>query len=179
MSRLTFVITAYAAVSIQAGLAPLWGVPHGGSQATPSLLLILTCFLALMAPSLTAVWSAVILGLLADALSAVPLVGPHALGFALGAYVVLQLRGLVFRESVLTLAFMTLAAGVFAHLGAVALIAIRSIPLTPGGAVEGFVAADELVGRFFDVLYTAAASVPVGWLLFRTASWWGFPAKRM
>ena len=98
------------------------------------MLLVLLCFVSLLAPGALTLWAALLLGLIADALAGTPIVGPHALGFMLGAYLVLQLRGLVFRESVFTLAFMTLAAGVFVHLAAVALLAVRGLPLTPGEA---------------------------------------------
>lgn len=178
MNRIVFIVAAYAAVALEAGLAPLWSIPHGDAAAGPSLLLILTCFIALLASPVTTGWAALVLGLIADASASVPMLGPHALGFLLGAYVVLQLRSLVFRESVFTLAFMVLAAGVFAQLGAVALVATRALPITPASGVEGFVAANELVDRFFDVLYTAVAAMPVGWLLFRTTPWWSFGGRR-
>ena len=177
MSWLVFALTAYLLTAVQAGLEPLWSIPHGASAAAPSLLLVLLCFIALLASGTTTGWAALLLGLVADALAPTPMIGPHALGFMLGAYVVLQLRALVFRESVFTLAFMVLTAGIFAHLVAVAVIAVRATPLSPAGAMPGFVAADQLVDRFFDVLYSAAAAIPLGWVLFKTSGLWDFPSK--
>jgi len=180
MSWLVFLLTAYLLTAIQEGLAPLWSIPHGSpgtASASPSLLLVLVCFVALLAPGTTAGWAALVLGLIADALAPTPMLGPHAIGFMLGAYVVLQLRGLVFRESVLTLSFMVLTAGVFSHLAAVALIAIRALPISPTDPMPDFVAANELVDRFFDVLFSAAAALPLGWVLFKTSGLWDFPSK--
>ncbi|MFW6336153.1 MAG: rod shape-determining protein MreD [Phycisphaeraceae bacterium] len=178
MSWLVFALMTYLLTALQEGLSPLWSIPVGrAAEAAPSLLLVLLCFVSLLATGATSLWVALLLGLIADALSGTPIVGPHALGFMLGSYVVLQLRALVFRESVFTLAFMTLAAGLFAHLAAVALLAIRGLPISPAEVTPGFAAADQLVTRFFDVLYSAVVAIPLGWLLFKTAPLWRFPSK--
>lgn len=178
MSWLVFALAAYLLTALQEGLSPLWSIAYGrAAEAAPSLLLILLCFVSLLAPGAASLWAALVLGLIADALSGTPIVGPHALGYMLGAYLVLQLRALVFRESVFTLAFMTLAAGLFVHLAAVALLSIRGLPVSPAEATPGFAAADQLVTRFFDVLYSAVVAIPVGWLLFKTAALWRFSSK--
>jgi len=177
MNPFIFLLFAYLATVVQGGLNPLWEIPGGAGSATPSLLLILAVFIALTGPGVVACWAALILGAIVDLSSPVAVLGPHAIGFALGAYVVLQLRSLVFRESVFTMALMTLAAGIFVHLAAVALVAIRGMPITPGEAIEGFRAADELVSRFFNVLYATVMALPVGWLLLKTSLLWGFPSK--
>lgn len=178
MSWLMFAVTAYLLTALQEGLSPLWSIPHGRAvEAAPSLLLILLCFVSLMATGTTSLWAALVLGLVVDALGGTPIVGPHAIGFMLGAYVVLQLRALVFRESMFTLAFMTLAAGLFANLAAVALLSFRGLPVSPAEATPGFAAADQLVTRFFDVLYSTVVAIPLGWLLFKISPLWRFPSK--
>ena len=126
MNRLTFAIACYAVLLLQVGLRP-W-LDLGG--VVPSFLLVLAVFVALSATATAALGGAIVLGVIADALSSpypgfTPL-GPLAAGYFVGVYAVLQVRGMLFRNSVLTLAVMTLLAGLFAELVAVVLVSLLS-----------------------------------------------------
>lgn len=176
MRWLIFTIAAFVAYVLETGLRNLLAIPDEAGAA-PSFLLILAAFIGLMAPSPTVAWAALVLGLLTDLKTPLTsdgvLIGPAAVGFLAGGYALVQLRAMVFRESVLSLAVMTFTMGVFAQLVIVAILTVRG--LTPAGPIEGWDAPTQLLHRFFDLLYTVALSIPLGVLLFRYVQVWGFP----
>jgi hypothetical protein len=181
-----FLIAAYVAIALDEGLGLALSIPDA-TGVRPRFALILAVFVALAAPGLTAAWAALLLGVLVDLTTPVltgagrsaVLVGPWALGFFVGAYVGLQLRGLVFRDSPLTLAVMVLVVGAFVHLVATAVLWARGFSWLLGEPLGAdWSASGQLVHGFFELIYTALAAVPVGWLLFRTEPLWAFqPAK--
>ncbi|MDX1683463.1 MAG: hypothetical protein R3336_10100 [Phycisphaeraceae bacterium] len=183
-----YVLAAGLAVGLSVGLRTLWGIPDGGG-ATPWLPLILVAFVATFAQRREAIWAGLLLGLVWDLVhpgaSPVPMidaviVGPAALGLALAAWVVVQLRAIVFRDSSVALATMVLVAGIFAHLLIVVLLTVRAIPWVPGQPLPGWDAADQLMMRFWELLYTSVVAIPVGWGLIRTRWIWGLhdPGRR-
>ncbi|MEM9882335.1 MAG: hypothetical protein AAF800_05415 [Planctomycetota bacterium] len=177
MNWLPFAITAYVFYALQASLGPAWSV--GG--ATPNLLLILAVFVGVSATRAVVPWALLVVGVLLDTLPG-PLrdqgviVGPQAVGFLVGAYAVLQLRNLLFRESVLTVVLLVLAVGGFAALVETLLITLRGVPWL-ADQPAGWGAIDQLGKRLPELLYTAAAAVPVGLLLGVTRPLWGFAKK--
>lgn len=177
MNWLTFSILAYAAYAIQLVLAPVWML----SNREPMLLLILLVFIGLQAPGMHVAWAAVVLGILADVLGnhhVTGLIGPWALGFLAAGYALSQIRNLLFKDSVFTMAIMTLIAGVFALLVATTLQALRdNIPILGNDPVEGFKAVDQLYYGFATLLYTAVIAIPVGFLLLKMRSLWGFSGR--
>lgn len=180
MNWLVFALAAYVMLALETGLRTLLGV-SGLAGAYPSFVLILAVYIGLVAPSHVVPWAMLALGLLVD-LQAGPvpeaaIIGPAALGYLFGAYVVLQLRVLVFRESVITLAALVFATGIFVQLVIVGLYTMRGLPWLTAQPVEGWSAADQLVHRFFVLLYTAIAAVPIGALLLRTTPLWGLPNR--
>ena len=182
MNWLVFALVTYAALVLQQGLGALLAVPMPGvGELTPSLLLIVLVFVALHAPAWSAVWAGLVLGLLADLqpgpMPEARLIGPHALGFLAGAYALLQLRGMVFRQSIITFAALTLTAGVFVTLVSVALLTVRGLPWPLGEPIPGWHAADQLVHRFLELIYTTLLSIPLGTLLARGMRLWAFPER--
>ncbi|MFN3166287.1 MAG: rod shape-determining protein MreD [Phycisphaeraceae bacterium] len=175
MNWLTFSILAYAGYALQVALAPLWGI----KDHQPILLLILLVFIGLQAPAMTVAWSAVVLGVLFDAFLPDGLIGPWALGFLAAGYAMVQLRNLLFRDSMFTIAIMTLIAGVFALLVATTLQVIRGVPLMGNEPAENFSAANQLFSGFFTLLYTAAVAIPAGYLLLKMKQAWGFSQRGM
>ena len=179
MNWITFAIAAYLCLTLQIGLRDLWAI----GPAAPSLVLILGVYVGLTAPGITVGWAMLVLGLLIDASTpwigleqqSVSLLGPAAVGYLVGAYAVVQMRGMLFRESVLTLAVMTFVVGLFIEVVVVFLLVARG--LITGDALPGFSAADQLVLRFLALLYTTAAAVPVGWLLMKLSPLFGFAHK--
>lgn len=178
MNWLTFSILAYLGYAAQLLLSPLWAVD--GHE--PSLLLILLVFVALQAPAMHAAWAAVLLGLLMDVYRAdyqTGLIGPWAIGMLAAGYALVQMRNLLFKDSMFTIAIMTLIAGIFALLVATTLHTMRdNIPALGNEPVEGFSAASQLYYGFVTLLYTAAVAVPVGFLLLKSQPLWGFSGRR-
>ncbi len=172
-----FAILTYLTLVLETGLK---GMLHIGG-ATPSLLLILLVYAGISAPPLTVLWAAALLGLLHDLSAAAPgtgaplhIVGPGVLGFMLAGYTTLQIRALVFRNSAITVAIAVFFAGILAHLVIVALLTVRGLPIVPGQAIDGWRAADQLIGRFLSLLYTTILAMPLGRLLLWSDPWWGF-----
>ncbi len=185
-----FAIFAYLALVLQSAVPILLEVRGWDISPEPSVVLILMIFIAMAAPQNIVLWSALILGLLVDLTQPLPIVttlqemrdvaipGPHAIGYVTGAYAVLQIRGMAFRDSPFAMAIMVFAGGIFVHLASVALVSFRGLPIHPADAIPNWHAADELVRAFFNLLYTSALAVPVGLLLIKSDPLWGFPTQR-
>jgi cell shape-determining protein MreD len=182
MNWLLFALVSYLALVAETGLRAIWTVslPIAG-DLSPSLLLIVLVFVGLHASPWTVTWSALALGLVADLqpgpMPEATLLGPTALGFLAGAYAVVQMRAMVFRESLLTFVILVLLTGLFVHLVAVALLTLRGLPWPLGEPIPGWSAPDQLVHRFLELMYTAALAVPAGLVLFRTTRLWAFAGK--
>lgn len=177
-----FAFFAYVFLAIDMGLRPM--LELGSNDLAPSFLLILMVWIASMGPTHAVRWAALVLGLLLDLSTLHPtagggqsvVAGPFALGFVLGAALTIQLRGLVYRKHPLTTGFLTLLAGACAFVPAVFLLTMRRIIHTGLGSEDViiWVASDQLVHAFLTVLYSAVIAVPMGWILNRTATLFGF-----
>jgi len=182
-----FAIFAYLTLTLEQSLRTLLA----SNYVCPSFLLILMVFISSWAPTMTTLWAAMILGLLVDlshpVLPAnhaidVVLIGPAALGYLTGSYVTILLRGMFFRSSPLTIGVLVLIAGAFTHLVIIALLTIRGLPWLIAEPLRGWSAADQLVASFFELLYSAAVAIPLGYCLVRLRWVWGFathPGKGM
>ncbi len=177
MNWITFIIAAFIAYVLDTGLRGLLALPQPDGGVSPSFLLVLMVYVGMLAPVSSVVWASLVCGALVDLRGGPvgePILGPSSLGFLLGGYAVIQLRSLVFRESVATLAVMTFVAGILVQLATVMLYQVRNFGITPAESIGGWSAADALVRSFFLLLYSAAAAVPAGWLLFRLMGAFGF-----
>ncbi|MEM1355723.1 MAG: rod shape-determining protein MreD [Planctomycetota bacterium] len=172
MNWIVFAIAAYLAYALQQGLGHFWRI----GDHEPLLPLILLVFIALQGSASTVAWAAILLGLLVDieTQGVTDLVGPWALGFLAAGYTLLQLRNLLFKDSVFTIAIMSLVSGVFAVLVPTILYAMRGIGFLTGEGIADFSAAQQLFDGFLMLVYTTALSIPVGWLLLKSKEAWGF-----
>jgi rod shape-determining protein MreD len=174
------ILAAAAALTLDASFMPAFS--FGG--ATPSLAGCVAAFVALHAERRRAWWGCWLMGLLLDLSSPMSIggsvtfvPGPFALGFALGAALILSLRAEVMRRSMVAAAVATLA-----------LLAMASLVWTTVWAVRGWwpdgqwpwagSAAGELSRRLLWSGISAIAALPVSWLLGRTFDHWAFPASR-
>ncbi|MEM1107066.1 MAG: hypothetical protein AAGH99_00050 [Planctomycetota bacterium] len=177
MNWAAFCITAYVFFALQSGLSDAWAV----SDATPNLLLILAVFVGVSARKPAVPWAMLIIGVLLDLLPG-PLenqgtiLGPQAVGYLVGAYAVLQLRHLLFRESTVTIVLLVFAVGGFAALVETLIYALRGLPWLAGEGL-GWGATEQLWRRLQELIYTAALAVPVGWLLQLSRKLWGFTGR--
>lgn len=194
MRWLAIGIFAYILLGLEQGMAVAIAQP-GQYGATPGLLLILLVFIGLSAPTPVVVWSSLALGVLYDLAHPVmvidpqdaaemamqtgqyvSMVGPGAIGFLVGAFVLLRARGLVYRGSLVSIVLFTFITGVFAHLTIVFIFAMRGLPFLffPGEQIVGWSWSGELVSRFISLLYTMGLSLPIGWVLLRSFGMFGF-----
>ncbi|RMH13760.1 MAG: hypothetical protein D6698_13585 [Gammaproteobacteria bacterium] len=170
MNWLAFSILAYLCLLMQVGLTPLLGIPDP-TGAMPNFLLVYAVYIGMNAPPRLVGWSMLLIGVLANLLPGPlpegPILGPEALGYLFGAFAVLQLRGLVFRESVISLAMMVLFVGIFVELVVVALYSARGLPFLLGHPIPHWDPSDQLFERFWVLLYSVVVSIPFGAMLIK------------
>jgi len=181
-----FILFAYLALALELGLVNLLAITGPGGAA-PRFTLVLVALVALRADVRHAVPAAMVLGACVDlaepfggaqVLRDTVALGPAVLGYGLAAYVGLQCREIVFRDSAIALAAVVLVAGLFAELVIVALLTLRGLPVAGGEAIPGWDAFDQLAGRLADLFYTTVLAAPLGWGLHRTGRLWGWPDTR-
>jgi len=180
MRWITFILFAYGFLAVQIGFGDLLEI----NEIRPDWLFILAVFIAAMAPTSEALWSAVILGLLADLTASYPttshadltIVGAHALGYALGASLTLQLRTMLFRQHPVSLTLMVFLSALAANLMTVFLVSLRWLFGDWFALWTAFQwsPTEELVDRFLMVLYTSALTLPVTWALIRLSPLFSF-----
>lgn len=172
-----FAIFAFAALVIQLSLSNVLTL-HALRSISPDVVAALAVFIALFASRSAVLWGCWILGLLVDLApagdgSAFRIIGPHALGYAAGGYLVLQLRTMVFRRRALTVGFLTALALIAASLVAVMLLSIRC--WYPEAAPYGPLS--DLGRRMLIALYSGLIAIPLGWALGKTIPLWGFQSR--
>lgn len=150
----------------------------------PSSAACLAVFICLFAPRATALWACWTLGLLVDLTGPFPtasgstirLIGPAALGYTVGALLVLRFRTTVFRRRALSIGVLTCAFLLAVNLVQLAVMAIQSS--YAGGPMHGTLppASGELIRRSLSALYSGVIAVPIGWLLLMSMPLWGFQA---
>jgi cell shape-determining protein MreD len=181
MNRVVFALAAWVFVGLEWGLRDVLQV--GRLQVAPSFVLILAAMIGLWASPGAALGGALVLGVCLDLMYQIPheglkkdvvVLGPHALGLALGVIVILNVRALVFRKNTVTLAVLTGLAGAFAAVVVTALLSVRALydPIQIGRPIA------ELGARCASALVTAGLALPVGFVLTRTRRLFGFATDR-
>ncbi|HWB18809.1 MAG TPA: hypothetical protein VG711_00795 [Phycisphaerales bacterium] len=179
MRWIVFIITACVFVELDHSL--MHALRWGDSSVRPVMSSALLAFVALTASRSIVPWAALILGLLVDLLepySQVPdrmvtLIGPNALAYLAAAYVVMQLRTLVFPRRAMSIGFMAFVAHACSALVLISIFVIRSrfdsvvYPTRDGALAEFF-------HQILVALYSGLVGVPVGWMLLKTLPVWGF-----
>ena len=148
----------------------------------PSVCAALVVFVALFAPRSTALWAALYTGVMLDLGSPVLLdgqevihvIGPHALGLVLGAYLVILLRSIVVRRNPLTVGMLVVPCIMAASLVSMAIWTFRGFYDGVEVPWAGLTAAGEL-GRILGLaVYSALVAIPIGWLLLLSWTVWKF-----
>ena len=196
MSWLTFAIATYLLLVFQVGLRGLFDFNITAIEgAAPNLLLILMVYIAMVAPYYTTLAAAGMLGIVADLEwhhsllragddpMSVALIGPWALAFIAAAYVVLQVRGVIYRNSPLAFALTVFIGGVGLYLVNTAVLSVRGLPFTPGEPIAGWRATDSLVSGFLDLIYSTLIALLMHVPLRASERLWRFrtpsgPARR-
>ncbi|MBI1368913.1 MAG: hypothetical protein GC162_09705 [Planctomycetes bacterium] len=173
-----FAIFAYLLLGIEVSVSDVLSIPTKFGPVVPHFMLILAVFVGLAAPTGVVLASSLIIGGLIDLTTTWPLpgdhgltlLGPHALAYLVGGYVLLQVRPMLFREHPLTVAAMMLVAGVAVELIVVAVFTIRAWyePLA------GWSATSELVIRAIGLFYSAFVGFILAIPLCRLTPLFGF-----
>ena len=148
----------------------------------PGICGTLVVFVALFAPRLTALWAAMIVGLMLDLGTASSttegvafhVLGPHALGLVLGVYLVLLLRSVVVRRNPFTVGMLVFPCLVAMGLFSMGIWSLRDLyteTLLPWGDTS---ATGELGRVIGGALYSAVLGIPIGWLLLLSWNLWRF-----
>lgn len=171
-----FAIAAFIVIVLQLSVREALTL-HSIGSISPDLVACVATFIALFASRSSALWACWMLGLIMDlapSAGAVEwhLIGPNALGYTFGGYLVLQLRTMVFRRRAITTGFLTFAFLLGIAVVATFLLTIRSwyLPDTPLYHSP----LGEFWQRFKIALYSGVVAIPFGWLLQLTIAMWGF-----
>lgn len=176
MNWLVFIVVAWAALGVQWGFAK--ALELGQSQIAPYIPFVLMTWVALSAPPLHALGGAIVIGMLYDIYAHVPssaggtivVLGPNALGCALGAYLVLTLRGVMLQKNLMTIVILAGLLALLCQLLATTLLSLR-------GVVDSLAAASggervlfgsplaELGVRSASAVYTGVVAAAIGPLL--------------
>lgn len=167
MNWLVFAAATWVMFGLEIGLRDALQI--GDLNISPHFAVILLVFVAMWASSGAALASGVMIGIGLDLFyqlklddgSDVVVIGPHALGCMLAAYAVVNLRALMFRKNVLSIAFLSLVAAALMQIVATALLTARASydPLVFGPAFG------ELGQRLGSAVYTAIVAFPLGFVL--------------
>lgn len=167
MNWLVFVIAAWVSFGLEFGLRD--ALQLGELNISPHFAVILLVFVAMWAAPGAALSASVIIGIGLDLFyqlklddgSDVVVIGPHALGCLLAGYAVINMRALMFRKNVLSIAFLSLVATALMQVVVVALLTAR-------GAYDALVfgpAMAELGQRLGSAVYTGLVAFPLGAML--------------
>ncbi len=181
MNPLVFAAWAYALVLAEVAWldSPL---AIGRVGHAPLLSVVLLAYVALHAPAKAVLWAALVVGAVLDLRTPLPgagdepatLLGPHVLGMLVGAYALIEARGVIMRDSVLAPAVGTAIVGVLAAVLAAFWCGLRDLIYSD---LPGYHPLAALGGTLLDVLYAVVLAVPLGALLHRTRHALGFDAR--
>ena len=167
MNWFVFGILAWLSIGLDAGFADVF--QPFSMPIAPSFAHVLVVFVALWASPRHAYAAALIVGAAQDFIAPVPMspdsardvvvLGPHALGAALGVSLVVNLRSVMIRRSVLSMFIMTIFAVALLEIVVSATLAVRSI--YPGGIYYPNPSRELLFG-LGSALYSALLAVVLG-----------------
>jgi cell shape-determining protein MreD len=178
MNAIVVIIAAILALAFDSSFAEIFTLRSTGS-ITPQAMPCLVVFIALFAPETTALFVAIMLGILVDlspghgqlGLGA-HLIGPNTLGFMITTLLILKVRNIVFRRRIITIACFV-AGGVIVTAAVQAFVLItRGFMPWNAAATGGGVA--ELAKLFGTAIYSGLLAVPIGWCFLSTIGLWKF-----
>lgn len=176
MNAAAFALATLVCFALELGLKDV--LQLGPRPIAPSFVLPLAVFVAMWAQPIPTLWAALTLGVLVDLTWAIPrtdggvatILGPHAMGYLLMAWLVLNIRGMVIKRNPLTLAFLTILGGMVAQIVVVAMFTLRSLYGDP----IPWNASSELVARGLSAFYSGLTALPLSLPLFALAGLFGF-----
>ncbi len=176
MNWFVFILISWVCFGLELALMPV--LDAGSRGVHPSMIVPLLVFVAMNAPRKPTMWAAMMLGVVLDLLSPMPavdggtitIIGPHALGFLLGAHFVLAVRGMLIRRNPLTMIVMSILVMLVAQVVVVAIFTARDLGANP----LIWDAGDELRKRLFSSLYTGVSALLLSFVFFALGPVFGF-----
>jgi hypothetical protein len=178
MNRLAVVIGLWLAIGLELALRQTLGLADsGGGIGGPSVVFAFVACIAAFGPTTAVLWVAFLGGLLVDLswsvalwgqsgasnIGQVTFVGPHALGFLIGAWVIVRSRRVFVRRIPLAVAVLAVLGAVVAQMAALCILLLRdlidpAVSLPPQGLVR-------LVGALYTALPALGIAACLRWLL--------------
>lgn len=184
MNWVVFALNAWVLLGLELGLKDALRI--GETPVSPSFIMPLAVTVAIAAPTTSALWACLYLGMALDLTNTIELMGggptrtllgPYALGYVLAGQLVLTMRGLMIRKNILTIGFLSLFCSLVCHTVVIGTMFIRA---RYDHAVP-FDATQQLMWRFVSSLYTGLVGIVLGALLLPMLSAMGIaigPARR-
>ena len=179
MNWYAFALIAWLVLGMELGLKSALAL--GQTSIAPSFVIPLATFVSLCAQPRQALVACLVLGLGLDLTGAtdlagggtVTVVGPYALGLALGGQLVLAMRGVMMRQNPLTLVVLAILASMITQVIVVAIMTTRSFydPIVWDTTAQ-------IVHRTMGSLYTGVAALLMSLVLFPAAPVLGFGQTR-
>jgi cell shape-determining protein MreD len=127
-----FALLAWLALGLELSLRKSLSI--GSAGVAPSFVCCLLTILAAQAPASRVLWAGWVLGLLIDLTFMLPMqggddvrvLGPSALGYAAGAYVMLSMRAIMYKRSPFAMGFLALAGCGAAQLVVLFILSLRA-----------------------------------------------------
>jgi hypothetical protein len=174
-------VAAWVLAGLEAGLRDALVI--GQTGIAPSFVFVLMAFIAMTGPRPVVLWAAVALGLLLDLIFEVPLrqagsnltmLGPHAIAYALGAQLIMALRGLMIRRNPMTLGFLSLVGALVTNLTLWGIYTFRAMVGTP----LVWEAKHQIVAALGSSVYTGLLGIVLAFVLFPLAGPLGLPSQQ-
>jgi rod shape-determining protein MreD len=172
-----FLVFAFIALALEISLRNALRLDSLG-DISPSFVACIAVLVAMFAHRPSALWACWGLGVFMDLLDrndvGTAVIGPYALGYTFGAFIVTLLRTMVFRRKALTMGAMTF---IFLLASGIVVVFITTIRAWyPDATPSDIGAMRSLVSKALESLYGGLAAIPLGWLLLMSMPLWGFPS---
>jgi hypothetical protein len=157
MNKLALVLVAWVALGLELSLRPALAL--GATTISPSFVICILTLVAMFAQPSAVRWTALLLGIAVDLLTALPIanaasdtriVGPSAIAFVLAAQLVLSVRSVMMRRNPLTLGVLAMLAAMATAIALVTVFTVRSWMFDP----IAWSATSELWTRCASAVYT-------------------------
>lgn len=175
MNWIVFAAALWLLTGVEFGLLP--ALELGDTGVVPSALVVLLVFVCLWTRTATLVLACLAVGVVLDLMRTVAaegadvaVLGPHTLGCLLAGALVLNVRALLYRRGVLSLAFLSLLGSVLIHITATFLLGVRAVY----DVIEFGRPGAELGRQLLCSLYTAVLALVAGFALNAVRPLFGF-----